>query len=198
MKAKTILEYLDTQRINELREILIGEICKKKNRKRPTYKAIQKLSIKAEKDLRIPRSQNKVTFKWNYIKPNMAGAYFKNGKTMITNGIYGAIFNKEIEGLKMVDGNWEYFDIENIIPNHENWEEVKINKEDINKKTIEDKDYKNVKINNTNYDIKTLFMLLDCFEKPKIYNNSNSNQDPLVIKGDNGIGILICYERSIY
>ena len=198
MKAKTILEYIDTQRIAELREIIVGEICKKKNRKIPTYKAIQKLSIKAEKDLRIPRSQNKVTFKWNYIKPNMAGAYFKNGKTMITNGIYGAIFNKEIEGLKMVDGNWKYFDIENIIPNYENWEEVKINKQDIDKKTLEDKDYKNVKINNTNYDIKTLFMLLDCFEKPKIYNNSNSNQDPLVIKGDNGIGILICYERSIY
>ena len=198
MKAKTILEYIDTQRISELREIIIGEICKKKNRKIPTYKAIQKLSIKAEKDLRIPRSQNKVTFKWKYIKPNMAGAYFKNGKTMITNGIYGAIFNKEIEGLKMIDGNWEYFDIENIIPNYENWEEVKINKQDIYKKTVEDKDYKNVKINNTNYDIKTLFMLLDCFEKPKIYNNLNSNQDPLVIKGDNGIGILICYERSIY
>lgn len=198
MKAKTILEYIDTQRIAELREIIVGEICKKKNRKIPTYKAIQKLSIKAEKDLRIPRSQNKVTFKWNYIKPNMAGAYFKNGKTMITNGIYGAIFNKEIEGLKMVDGNWKYFDIENIIPNYENWEEVKINKQDIDKKTLEDKDYKNVKINNTNYDIKTLFMLLNCFEKPKIYNNSNSNQDPLVIKGDNGIGILICYERSIY
>ena len=51
--------------------------------------------------MRIPRSQNKVTFKWQYTKPHWAGAYHLNDKTMICNGYYGLIFNDKIQGLKM-------------------------------------------------------------------------------------------------
>lgn len=191
MKAKTILEYIDTQRINELREIIIGEICKKKNRKRPTYKAIQKLALHTEKEMRIPRSQNKVTFKWQYTKPHWAGAYYYNDKTIICNGYYGLVFNDNIKGLKMAEDTSNPINIQNLIPDIEKWEKIKFDLKELKKDLVENKDKKTFSLVNRDLDINTFILVYECFDKPEIYMNpENSNNSPLVIKGTNGIGIL--------
>ena len=191
MKAKTILEYIDTQRIAELREIIVGEICKKKNRKKPTYKAIQKLAIQTEKDMRIPRSQNKVTFKWQYTKPHWAGAYHLNDKTMICNGYYGLIFNDKIQGLKMVEDNSNPSDLERLVPNIENWSKVKFDLKELKKELVENPEKKTFKLANRDLKSNMFIMIYECFDKPEIYQNEKDlNNSPLVIKGTNGIGIL--------
>ena len=191
MKAKKILEYLDTQRIDELRELILGEICKKKNRKIPTYKAIQKLSFKCEKDWRIPRSQNKVTFKWNYRKPELAGAYFYNNQTMLTNGYYGVIFKNEIKGLKMREDESSTPDLNRLIPNYENWDNIEIDMNDIHKKLTEKINLKRWNLEKSIFNIDYFLPVYVCFENPKYYIQKDKNNSPLIIKGDNGIGILM-------
>lgn len=191
MKAKTILEYIDSQRISELREIIVGEICKKKNRKKPTYKAIQKLALQTEKEMRIPRSQNKVTFKWQYTKPHWAGAYYLNDKTMICNGYYGLIFNDKIQGLKMVEDNSNPSNLERLIPNIENWTKVKFDLKGLKKELIDKPDLKTFNLANREIKANLFIMIYECFDKAEIYQNDKDlNNSPLVIKGSNGIGIL--------
>lgn len=195
MKAKKILDYLNSQRINELKELLIQEITKKKNKKVPTYKAIQKLSLAAEKDLRVPRSKNSVTGEYKYTRPMLAGAYYLDGKTMITNGIWGAIFYKEIEGLKMVKEYGEYFKLDKVIPNYSNFVNTDFDLNEVKNKMKTDPEYKQIELGFNKFDLKLLVPLYECFEEPVILTSPEDTFQMLIIKGKNGIGILLPLRR---
>ena len=82
-------------------------------------------------------------------------------------------------------------DLNRLIPNYENWDNIEIDMNDIHKKLTEKINLKRWNLEKSIFNIDYFLPVYVCFENPKYYIQKDKNNSPLIIKGDNGIGILM-------
>ena len=156
------------------------------------YESIKKLSILAEEDLRCSN------FKKNqqHWYPELAGAYFLNGETMICNNVWAIILQGEIEGLYMVKSNKPSKDLHKVINEHT----ITTHKKDIiNYKSIKDSRQSShtlVEINNITYNFKYIKYLYESLDNCVIYQDSKRENSGLYFEGDSGVAFLLPLKKS--
>jgi len=174
MKNKKIIEMLNENRIEELKIILMQELCVKESKNSSVQKGLLNLSRMTKKEMEKDR-------------PALAGAYFQNGKTYICNGTYLVIANEEKKGLEMTTVNdVERPNFDEILKQTTPTSEITFNRDTITIAIVNKERY--VKIGTWNYQTKYAKNVIDCFNKDaKLYEFENG----FLIKDDEKSGILL-------
>ncbi|MBP3708344.1 MAG: hypothetical protein J6J36_07110 [Clostridia bacterium] len=106
-----------------------------------------------------------------YNRPGLAGAFYRDGKTYLTNGYWGVIADGEIAGLVMAEG--EHPDVEKLLGDF-----------------VQGSDWKETD-NYDNFPKYQVEMLTRCFTKYKIYVGKI-----LVIKGEGGVAFVMPLRKN--
>lgn len=161
MENKKIIEMIDNNQIEELRKILLQEICVKENKNSNTQKGLLDLSKLTAKEMEKDR-------------PVLAGAYFHNGNTYICNGFYLVrIDNEERQGLEMAKtyaDNYPQFD--SFIDDFKYDKEVVVDRKEITTAKVNKEQY--VRVGTHKYQTKYFDKILKCFDDTaKFYESDN-------------------------
>ncbi len=173
MENKKIIEMIDENKIEELRKLIMQEICIKESKNKNTQKGLLTLSKIAKKEQKE--------------RPALAGAYFESGKTYICNGFWLIVANREIDGLEMAEKkNYDRPDFEDIIKNTVIDKEITIDKNII---TIAKTNKENsVRVGSWLYQTKYAKAILDCFDSTaNFYEFGNG----LLIKDEEKTALLL-------
>ena len=174
MENKKIIEMIDNNQIEDLRKLILQEICVKESKNTNIQKGLLTLSKIAKKE------QKEI--------PALAGAYFKSGKTYICNGFWLIIANREIDGLEMAEKkNYNRPNFEDIIENTViDKKEITIDKNII---TIAKTNKENsVRVGSWLYQTKYAKAILDCFDSTaNFYEFGNG----LLIKDEEKTALLL-------
>lgn len=193
MKAAEVLDLLNRNEIDKLRNLCINEIFTANSAKADAVKARTRLANKIAKTVKKER-------------PALAGAYEIDGKQMLCDGYIGAMYNDIIPGLPQPEQPGGA-DMRKIIPYRSARKEleIKIDIDELKKrlKVIKaqnpnhsKKDTWLVKIDQAYYDIDLMLDLIPTLSGDlRISRADNPPSNPkyamLVIEGENGIGVIL-------
>lgn len=183
MNAKKILELLNKNDYKEIERLARQEITEKEC-KNTTEKNIVKSFIKL----------SKIASKEKY-RASLAGAYYKNGELCISNGYWGIMTSKSIEGCNMIDESImeeDRFDLQKCVHKYEEQDKINISKQDVFnlkkafelEKTTGNQNKQIVQIKNTFIDFSYLSIALDCMNDNFIMYVSDNDKSPILIQDD--------------
>ena len=161
------------------------------------YKQILKLSQKAEKEQRLTKKQQEKQGK-TYIRDSIAGAYYIDNRTYITDGFWGLIFADKIENLQMIPQNaYSGLELEKIVPPYLEREKLDIKdfdkfveelKEKAKNKETEDK---YIKIGKSWYNAEYVLNVIKCFDECEIWQETRQQKyNSLVVISGNDKGVI--------
>lgn len=150
---------------------------------------LKKLSVLAEKCQRFGKDENNNIV---YTNKGVAGAYYLDGKTIITNGFWGIAINELIEDLKMAQSE-NHFDLYNVIATSniasEEWEKIFVDMRKL-KQIIEENPSKTMKFGSLHFPVEQVYTIAKCIENKSIFVHKTELK-PMIIKGTNGIGLVM-------
>lgn len=164
---------------------------------------IEKAIKLLEKDLNSSPSLNKAIKRYalkvkrfnKKERPNIAGAYELNNKTMLGTSCNCIVFNEvlKMEGLAKVEVGdlTNRIDFEKLILNNDDYKQFPIEIPDKNslKEKLDLRENVFIELKGKDFLIEQILLISDCLKNPKYYTSENQFGF-LFIEGENGIGII--------
>ena len=171
-------------------KLKILSIQKTKNfSKNEILNVLRKLSVQAEKFQRQGKDKdNKIV----YNNEGVAGAYYIDTRTIISNGYWGVIIEGCVSNLVMAGGT-NHYDLYGAVSglnvNEKEWEKVYIDIELIAQLNANSPN-KITKFGSLYFPVEQVYTIAKCIENRTAFVHKKELK-PIVIKGTNGIGLVM-------